>query len=157
MDILSKAKDIIVEYDNITEEMIHPDNVLNQEKITNLSKQRSAIEEAYELSKKFVLLHKELNDLEELSGTSHLEKEMEELIKIEKPVLLKKITDLEQKLTKILITNDPNDNKNAIIEIRAGTGGLEASLFASDLFKMYEKVSHKKKWLVELILSLIHI
>ena len=140
MDILSKAKNIIVEYDNITEEMIHPDNVLNQEKITSLSKKRSAIEEAYELSKQFVLLHKELNDLEEIAG----EKEMEELIKIEKPILLKKIADLEKKLTTILITNDPNDNKNAIIEIRAGTGGDEAALFAADLFRMYSKYAERK-------------
>ena len=48
MDILSKAKDIIVQYDNITQEMIHPDNVLNQAKISDLSKQRSAIEQSYE-------------------------------------------------------------------------------------------------------------
>jgi len=50
-----------------------------------------------------------------------------------------------------LLPKDEADTKNAIIEIRAGTGGLEASLFASDLFKMYEKVSHKKKWLMEVI------
>ena len=139
MDILSKAKDIIVQYDNITQEMIHPDNVLNQAKITDLSKQRSAIEESYELSKQFVVLNKELSDLEELSD----EKEMEELVKSEKSILLKKITDLEQQLTKLLITNDPNDNKNAIIEIRAGTGGDEAALFAADLFRMYSKNAEK--------------
>ena len=139
MDILSKAKDIIVQYDNITQEMIHPDNVLNQAKITDLSKQRSAIEESYELSKQFVVLNKELCDLEELSD----EKEMEELVKSEKSILLKKITDLEQQLTKLLITNDPNDNKNAIIEIRAGTGGDEAALFAADLFRMYSKYAEK--------------
>ena len=139
MDILPKAKDIIVQYDNITQEMIHPDNVLNQAKITDLSKQRSAIEESYELSKQFVVLNKELSDLEELSD----EKEMEELVKSEKSILLKKITDLEQQLTKLLITNDPNDNKNAIIEIRAGTGGDEAALFAADLFRMYSKYAEK--------------
>ena len=139
MDILSKAKDIIVQYDNITQEMIHTDNVLNQAKITDLSKQRSAIEESYELSKQFVVLNKELSDLEELSD----EKEMEELVKSEKSILLKKITDLEQQLTKLLITNDPNDNKNAIIEIRAGTGGDEAALFAADLFRMYSKYAEK--------------
>ena len=50
-----------------------------------------------------------------------------------------------------MLPKDEADKKNAIIEIRAGTGGLEASLFASDLFKMYEKISHKKKWVVELI------
>ncbi len=57
----------------------------------------------------------------------------------------------EKKLKLFLLPKDEADKKNAIIEIRAGTGGLEASLFASDLFKMYEKVSYKKKWLVELI------
>ena len=56
-----------------------------------------------------------------------------------------------KKLKLFLLPKDEADKKNAIIEIRAGTGGLEASLFASDLFKMYEKVSHKKKWSLELI------
>ena len=57
----------------------------------------------------------------------------------------------EKKLKLFLLPKDEADKKNAIIEIRAGTGGLEASLFASDLFKMYEKVSHKQKWIMELI------
>ena len=57
----------------------------------------------------------------------------------------------EKKLKLFLLPKDEADKKNAILEIRAGTGGLEASLFAADLFKMHEKVSHKKKWLLELI------
>ena len=57
----------------------------------------------------------------------------------------------EKKLKLFLLPKDEADKKNAIIEIRAGTGGLEASLFAADLFKMYEKISHKKKWTLELI------
>ena len=59
--------------------------------------------------------------------------------------------EMKKKLKLFLLPKDEADKKDAIIEIRAGTGGLEASLFASDLFKMYEKVSHKKKWSVELI------
>ncbi|MEC7822301.1 MAG: peptide chain release factor 1 [Candidatus Neomarinimicrobiota bacterium] len=147
MDILSKAKDVVVEYDNLTQEMIHPDNVLNQEKITDLSKKRSALEDSYVLSKKLVSLNKELNDLEELSE----EKEMEDLVKSEKPILLKKINQIEEQLTKILITNDPNDNKNAIIEIRAGTGGDEAALFAADLFRMYSKYAEKNKMSIKVM------
>ena len=58
---------------------------------------------------------------------------------------------IEKKLKLFLIPKDEADKKNAIIEIRAGTGGLEASLFASDLFKMYEKISNKKKWSIEII------
>ena len=57
----------------------------------------------------------------------------------------------EKKLKLFLLPKDEADKKNAIIEIRAGTGGLEASLFASDLFKMYEKVSNKKRWSLEII------
>ena len=74
MDILSKAKDVIVEYDNIAQEMINPDNMLNQEKMTQLLKTRSTLEELYTLSKRFIALNNELNDLEELSK----EEEMEE-------------------------------------------------------------------------------
>ena len=57
----------------------------------------------------------------------------------------------EKKIKLFLLPKDLADSKNAIIEIRAGTGGLEASLFASDLYKMYEKVSQKKKWNIEII------
>jgi len=65
---------------------------------------------------------------------------------------LKKQHEINEKILKLfLLPKDEADKKNAILEIRAGTGGLEASLFASDLFKMYEKVSHKKKWQLELI------
>ena len=131
MDILSKAKDVIIEYDNITQEMINPDNMLNQAKMIQLSKKRSNLEELYTLSKRFIVLNNELSDLKELSQ----EEEMEELVKSEKPKLLEKIATFEKDLTKILITDDPNDNKNAIIEIRAGTGGDEAGLFAGDLFQ----------------------
>ena len=93
MDILSKAKDVIVEYDNITQEMINPDNMLNQEKMTQLSKKRSNLEELYTLSKGFIALNNELDDLEELSK----EEEMEELVKSEKPKILEKIATFEKK------------------------------------------------------------
>ena len=65
--------------------------------------------------------------------------------------IVKKHKNNEKKIKLFLLPKDEADSKNAIIEIRAGTGGLEASLFASDLFKMYEKISHKKKWTLEII------
>ena len=147
MDILSKAKDVIIEYDNITQEMINPDNMLNQAKMIQLSKKRSNLEELYTLSKRFIVLNNELSDLDELSQ----EKEMEELVESEKPKLLEKIATFEKDLTKILITDDPNDNKNAIIEIRAGTGGDEAGLFAGDLFRMYSKYAEKNNMSIKVM------
>ena len=76
---------------------------------------------------------------------------MKELAKMELPVLEAKKDELEKLLTKLLIPKDPQDDKNAILEIRAGTGGDEASLFAGDLLGMYLKYCNKKGWKVALV------
>ena len=76
---------------------------------------------------------------------------MKELANQELSELVKKYENIEKKLKLFLLPKDEADKKNAIIEIRAGTGGLEASLFASDLFKMYEKICSNKKWNLEII------
>ena len=140
MDILSKAKSIVSQHEEIMDQMVDPDNVLNQEKMTALAKEKSNIEEMFELSKSYISLNKQLQELSDLKD----EKEYEALVKEESEDLEKKILDVESKLTKILISDDPNDNKNAIIEIRAGTGGDEAGLFASDLLRMYSTSSSWK-------------
>lgn len=139
MDILSKAQSTIVEYDNIMEEIMDPSNVLDQEKLASLSKKKSALEQVYDLSIQFVALIDESKELETMDS----EEGYEDLIKEEKSALQNKITVLEKALIKILITDDPNDNKSAIIEIRAGTGGDEAALFGADLFRMYSRYAEK--------------
>ena len=139
MDILSKAQSTIVEYNNIMEEIIDPSNVLDQEKLASLSKKKSALQEVYDLSAQFVALTNEKKELD----TMDTEEGYEDLIKEEKEDLQNKITNLEKALIKILITDDPNDNKSAIVEIRAGTGGDEAALFGADLFRMYSRYAEK--------------
>ena len=139
MDILSKANSTIVEYDNIMQEMMDPSNVLDQEKLASLSKQKSSIQEVYDLSIKFVALINENKELDALDG----EEGYADLVKEEKEVISSKLISIENALIKILITDDPNDNKSAIIELRAGTGGDEAALFAADLFRMYSRYAEK--------------
>jgi len=139
MDILSKANSTIVEYDNIMQEMIDPSNVLNQEKLASLSKKKSALQEVYDLSIKFVTLTKENEELDALDG----EEGYADLVKEEKESIGSKLSNIENALIKILITDDPNDNKSAIIEVRAGTGGDEAALFVADLFRMYSRYAEK--------------
>ena len=139
MDILSKANSTIVEYDNIMQEMMDPANVLDQEKLASLSKQKSSIQEVYDLSIKFVALINENKELDALDG----EEGYADLVKEEKEVISSKLISIENALIKILITDDPNDNKSAIIELRAGTGGDEAALFAADLFRMYSRYAEK--------------
>lgn len=139
MDILSKVNSTIVEYDNIMEEMMNPSNVLDQDKLATLSKQKSAIQEVYDLSIQFVAFTKEYKELEALES----DPDYAELIKEEKIALNTKLKNIEDALIKILITDDPNDNKSAIIEVRAGTGGDEAALFVADLFRMYSRYAEK--------------
>ena len=139
MDILSKANSTIVEYDNIMQEMMDPANVLDQEKLASLSKQKSSIQEVYDLSIKFVALTNENKELDALDG----EEGYADLVKEEKEVISSKLISIENALIKILITDDHNDNKSAIIELRAGTGGDEAALFAADLFRMYSRYAEK--------------
>ena len=139
MDILSKANSTIVEYDNIMQEMMDPSNVLDQGKLASLSKQKSSIQEVYDLSIKFVALTNENKELDAFDG----EEGYADLVKEEKEAISTKLTAIENALIKILITDDPNDNKSAIIELRAGTGGDEAALFAADLFRMYSRYAEK--------------
>ena len=90
-------------------------------------------------------------DLDKIINDSNSDKDIKELALTELEELKKNNEINEKKIKLFLLPKDEADTKNAIIEIRAGTGGLEASLFASDLFKMYEKVSQKKKWSIEVI------
>ena len=115
------------------------------------SKEYSDLNEIIVEAKDYVLFEKNKNDLEKIINNSKSEKEIKEMAELEIEELIKKNEINEKKIKLFLLPKDEADAKNAIIEIRAGTGGLEASLFASDLFKMYEKVSHNKKWNLEII------
>ena len=115
------------------------------------SKEYSDLNEIINDAKKYLSYEKDKNELEKILGDQNSDKELLKMAENEIEDLKIQFKKNEKKLKLFLLPKDEADKKNAIIEIRAGTGGLEASLFASDLFKMYEKVSHKKKWNVELI------
>ena len=115
------------------------------------SKEYSDLNEIIEDAKKYISFENEKIDLEKILGDQNSDDELLKMAETELKDLQIQYKKNEKKLKLFLLPKDEADKKNAIIEIRAGTGGLEASLFASDLFKMYEKVSHKKKWSLELI------
>ena len=99
----------------------------------------------------FLNFDKQKKDLENIINDKHSDKEMINLAKKEIIELVNQNNDNENKLKIYLLPKDLDDKKNAIVEIRAGTGGLEATLFCADLFKMYEKVCSKKKWKIDVI------
>ena len=115
------------------------------------SKEYSDLNEIVDDAKSYLSFDKDKAELEKILSEHNSEDELKKMAEIELNDLRSKHEKNEKKLKLFLIPKDEADKKNAIIEIRAGTGGLEASLFAADLFKMYEKVSHKKKWILELI------
>jgi peptide chain release factor 1 len=115
------------------------------------SKEYSDLNEIINDAKKYILFEKEKIELEKILDDKNSDSELLKMAETELRDLQIQHEKNEKKLKLFLLPKDEADKKNAIIEIRAGTGGLEASLFAGDLFKMYEKVSHKKKWSLELI------
>jgi peptide chain release factor 1 len=115
------------------------------------SKEYSDLNEIIQIAKKYISFEKDKIELEKILGDQSSDKELIEMVQSELQSLKNQHEKNEKKLKLFLLPKDDADKKNAIIEIRAGTGGLEASLFAADLFKMYEKVSNKKKWSLELI------
>ena len=115
------------------------------------SKDYSDLNDIIEYAKKYISFEKDRTELKKILDDKKTDKELVKMAENELNDLKLQHEENEKKLKLFLLPKDEADKKNAIIEIRAGTGGLEASLFAADLFKMYEKVSNKKKWSLELI------
>ena len=115
------------------------------------SKEYSDLNDIIDDAKKYLSFKKDKSELNKIIDDSNSDKELLNLAKKELEDLEIQYEKNEKKLKLFLLPKDEADKKNAIIEIRAGTGGLEASLFAGDLFKMYEKISNKKKWNLEVI------
>ena len=109
------------------------------------SKEYSDVNEIIENAKKYISFDNDKKELEKILNDTSSDEELRNMAETELSVLQIQHEKNEKKLKLFLLPKDEADTKNAIIEIRAGTGGLEASLFAADLFKMYEKISHKKK------------
>ena len=124
---------------------------IDKKKFAEKSKEYSDINEIIEEAKKYISFEKDKIELEKILNDQTSDDELKKMAEIELIDLKLKNESNEKKLKIFLLPKDEADKKDAIIEIRAGTGGLEASLFAADLFKMYEKVSSKKKWSLELI------
>ena len=124
---------------------------VDKKMLAEKSKEYSDLNEIVDNAKKYISFEKEKLELEKILVDKKTDNELLKMAEIELEDLKEEFSKNEKKLKLFLLPKDEADKKNAIIEIRAGTGGLEASLFAADLFKMYEKVSHKKKWSLELI------
>ncbi len=142
-------EELILKHSTLEKDLSSGD--LDKKLFAEKSKEYSDVSEVVISAKKYLSYEKDKKELENILVDSSADEELKKLADTELSELKDQYERNEKKLKLFLLPKDEADKKNAIIEIRAGTGGLEASLFASDLFKMYEKVSHKKKWVLELI------
>ncbi len=124
---------------------------IDKKQFAEKSKEYSDLNEIIIDAKKYLKFDKDKLELQKILDDQNTDNELFKMAEIELNELKSQYIKIEKKLKLFLLPKDEADKKNAIIEIRAGTGGLEASLFAADLYKMYEKISNKKKWSLELI------
>ncbi len=146
---ITKVQNLILKHSQLEKDLSSGN--IDKKNFAEKSKEYSDLNEIIKEAKAYKDFEKNKKDLDKIINDTNSEKDMKELALAELDELNKNKEINEKKIKLFLLPKDEADTKNAIIEIRAGTGGLEASLFASDLFKMYEKVSHKKKWLMEII------
>ena len=146
---INKVKDIVNRYETLEKELSSQD--IDTKLFAKKSKEYSNLGGIITIAREYVNFENEKKDLLNMVQDKSNDQEMIDLAQKDLNDLIKRREKYENELKVFLLPKDEDDNKNAIVEIRAGTGGLEASLFCADLFKMYEKVCSKKKWKLEII------
>ena len=146
---LKTIEELIKRHSSIEKELSSGE--LDNKFFAEKSKEYSDLNEIISNARDYISFQKEKEELEKILNDNSADNDLKKMADLELLDLQNRHKTNEKNLKLFLLPKDEADKKNAIIEIRAGTGGLEASLFASDLYKMYEKVSHKKKWSLELI------
>jgi peptide chain release factor 1 len=146
-NILNEIK---TRYNDLESLIIKPETIADQKLYRQLTMEHSKLTPVVQKYQEFEKVKKGLNDSKELLN-SEKDQEMKDLLKTEISSLEEKLKAIEEDLTILLLPKDPNSGKNILIEIRAGTGGDEAALFARDLFRMYCRYVDTKRWKMEVI------
>ncbi len=142
--MLDKLAGIEARYNELETLMADPANIADYEKVVKLSKERSDLQEIVDSYRDYVSRQEQLRDAREMLQDD--DPEMRELAQSEIPELESSLVELEDRLKSLLLPKDPRDEKNVIMEIRAGAGGEESALFSADLFRMYTRYAEGRGW-----------
>ena len=146
--MFDRLEDLLVRYEEIMSELGEPGAADNQERFRKLMKEQSDLAPIVEAYKEYKKSRQDIEDsLELLEAES--DEEMKEMLKEELSSAKKNVEALEERLKILLLPKDPNDDKNVIVEIRAGAGGDEAALFAAEIYRMYVHFAEGRRWKVE--------
>ncbi len=148
--MFDKLEDLLIRFEELMSELSEPDVANNPERFRRLMKEQSDLTPIVEAYKEYKRCRQSIEDslamLEEES-----DEEMRELAKEELGEARKRVEELETELKILLLPKDPNDDKNVIVEIRAGAGGDEAALFAAEIYRMYQHYAEEKRWKTEIM------
>lgn len=150
MTMLDKLASVEKRYQEIDDLLANPEVSADYTRIATLAKEQATIRNVVELSREYRQILQELQDIR-IMIREESDQEMSALAKEEEQQLKERKDRIEEDLRLELIPKDPNDDKNVIVEIRAGTGGDEAGLFASDLYRMYTRFAQRQGWKIEVI------
>ncbi len=148
--MFDRLEHIVARYKELEKEISSPEVINDHKKLQELAQERASIESLVEKYSAYKDTVNELESTRNMLGQP-LENELKEMAEAEIEELNQKLEQLEHELKLSLLPKDPNDERNIIVEIRAGTGGDEAGLFAANLFRMYTRYAQIKNWVVDII------
>ena len=148
--MIEKIQIVKQRYDEVSDLIIQPDIIADQKRYAQLSKEYKDLGDVVKIGKEYQSLLNNIEEAKEIIADGS-DAEMVEMAKMEMDEANARIPELEDKIKFMLIPKDPEDSKNAVVELRAGTGGDEASIFAGDLFRMYSKYCESKGWKVSTV------
>lgn len=148
--MFDKLEDLLHHFEEIMSELAEPNVANNQERFRMLMKEQSDLTPIVEAYREYKKSKQDIEDSLALLD-EETDEDMKEMLKEELASAKKRVEELEQKLKILLLPKDPNDDKNVIVEIRAGAGGDEAALFAAEIYRMYVHYAESQRWKVELL------
>ena len=146
--MFDRLEDLLIRYEELMSELSEPDVANNPERFRKLMKEQSDLTPIVEAYKEYKQCKQNIEDSLAMLD-EETDEEMKELAKEELNDSKARVEELEQKLKILLLPKDPNDDKNVIVEIRAGAGGDEAALFAAEIYRMYVHYAEGRRWKVE--------
>ena len=142
--MIDKLQQIVDRFEELEKLLVDPEVLANNAKVIEISKERSSLEDVVNQSREYIALSDQIKEYKEILDGD--DAELKEIAKDDLPNTESDLQKCEERLKVLLIPKDPNDDKNIIVEMRAGTGGDEAALFVSDLFRMYTRYAERSNW-----------
>jgi len=149
--LLEKLQSVEQTFKELTRRLADPDIATNPDELQRVARVRSSLEETVNTYENWKKTQEELAGAKQILKEASNDPEMKEMAALEVEELQTKVANLEKRMKILLLPRDPNDEKNIMLEIRAGTGGDEASIWAGDLLRMYSKYAESQKWSVKLL------